>query len=260
MIRIKCPKCGKKLRIDDAQAGKVGTCPECGQKFRIPNKVVRVDEPSASARRRAEAQKAAAAPSVKQSPARPNYEWEDNDSSPYTVIKEAEQPPPKEVRLVNYDAGGEDLDAEEFGLDQEYLKQKKEKKRKVAEAELVPGLTISNAILIGLAVIWLALAALTFLKPQSFVILWFLGSLVNFAAGIWFLVIAFMDDGPVIGICCIFIPFYSLYYLCTHWDRTGKTFRIGLMGVIMILTGISIAQYKGTIDLREGVPWPAKAK
>src|ERR1700730_9496342 len=38
MIRLQCPKCEKKLGVDDSKAGGVGVCPECGQKFRIPGK------------------------------------------------------------------------------------------------------------------------------------------------------------------------------------------------------------------------------
>jgi hypothetical protein len=256
MIRLKCPKCEKRLAIDDSKAGGVGACPACGQKFRVPG-AGKTSAPI-STPAKAGAAKGGRQPTkagevkVAQPPARPKEDWEEADSSPYLVIKEPDQPPPKEVRHNRFVASDDEMDDEGVGLDPEYLKQKREKRRKVAEAELIPGLTISNAILIGLVIIWLALGAFAFLKPQSFVISLFLGWLVSFAANIWFLVIAFTDDGLVAGICCIFVPFYNLYYLATHWEREGKTFRVGLMGFIIVATGITIAQYKGTIDLRTG--------
>src|SRR5262245_12900095 len=179
MIRVKCPKCEKRLGIDESKAGGVAACPDCGQRFRIPGSPVKGSPASAATaspvRRKADPKKPTGAISAKQPPARPKEEWEEADSSPYTVIKEAEQAPPKEMRQARFDADGDDMDDEGVGLDREYLKSKREKKRKLAEAELIPGLTVSNAILIGLVVIWLALGAFAYVKPQSYVISLFLG-------------------------------------------------------------------------------------
>jgi hypothetical protein len=47
MIRLVCPKCEKKLGVDDSKAGYAVVCPRCGQKFRIPG-VKRAGQPSAA--------------------------------------------------------------------------------------------------------------------------------------------------------------------------------------------------------------------
>jgi phage FluMu protein Com len=36
MIRVRCPKCGKLLGLDDSAAGAMGQCPACEETFRIP--------------------------------------------------------------------------------------------------------------------------------------------------------------------------------------------------------------------------------
>jgi hypothetical protein len=36
MIRLSCPKCGKKLGLDDSAAGATGLCPACKTTFRVP--------------------------------------------------------------------------------------------------------------------------------------------------------------------------------------------------------------------------------
>src|SRR4029077_5676820 len=36
MIRLACPKCKKKLGVQEALAGRVAVCPQCRSKFRVP--------------------------------------------------------------------------------------------------------------------------------------------------------------------------------------------------------------------------------
>jgi hypothetical protein len=36
MIRVRCPKCGKLLGLDDSAGGAMGQCPACEETFRIP--------------------------------------------------------------------------------------------------------------------------------------------------------------------------------------------------------------------------------
>lgn len=50
MIHFRCPKCNKRLGVNESQAGKVGVCPECKGKFRVPG-VWTVDEFTALARK-----------------------------------------------------------------------------------------------------------------------------------------------------------------------------------------------------------------
>jgi dienelactone hydrolase len=99
-------------------------------------------------------------------------------------------------------------------------------------------------ILIGLACTagaFLFLGVLTFLIPALAVIVGIgclmVGGLVATAGGFWFLGVAFGEDA-VEGLLCLFVPFYSLYYLVTRWDEARDPFLCQLGG-----TGIALASF-----------------
>src|SRR5258708_4163820 len=122
MIIVKCPKCERKLSVEDAKAGGVSACPDCGQRFRIPQTGPRTPEKlspkqakgAPSQRKPASAAKSASAPKP---PRRPGDSWMYEDSSPYAVTPEAEPAPaPKKRRLPSSD-NDDDLDPATYSFD-----------------------------------------------------------------------------------------------------------------------------------------------
>jgi len=244
MIRVKCPKCEKTLSIDDSKAGGVGSCPGCGQKFRIPgvkaekSAAPRPSQTKAAVRRDRPAPSKVANPkSPKPAASPPKEAWEEEDSSPYTMEKPIEQPVSLiKQRLDEEDEGYDDLD--DMGLDPEYVRRRKAKKRKHDDAVLFLGASHFATLIIGLFIVWIVLGTVTFFVPLVAVGFYIVGSMVGLAAFIWFLVVAFQDDGALPGLLCIFLPFYWLYYLITHWEREHKPFFLNLMAVLFQVTGI----------------------
>ena len=71
-----------------------------------------------------------------------------------------------------------------------------------------------------------------------------LGWLIAFAGGIWFLVVAFQDDA-IQGILCLFVPFYSLIYLITHFEEVKKPFLVQVVGTALALGGLCAGGIRG---------------
>ena len=63
-----------------------------------------------------------------------------------------------------------------------------------------------------------------------------LGFLLSIVGGIWFLMVAFQDD-VMQGILCWFVPFYSLFYLATHWEEEKMPFFTQLAGLALMMFG-----------------------
>jgi hypothetical protein len=63
-----------------------------------------------------------------------------------------------------------------------------------------------------------------------------LGWLLQFVAGVWLLVIAFQDN-VVQGLLCLCVPFYSLFYLITHFDETKNALFLWLIGLGVLIMG-----------------------
>jgi hypothetical protein len=62
------------------------------------------------------------------------------------------------------------------------------------------------------------------------------GWLISLVGGLWFLVVAF-QEGPHHGILCLCLPFYSLYFLITHFDETKRPFFLNLIGFAITMAG-----------------------
>jgi len=246
MIRVKCPKCEKTLSVDDSKAGGVGSCPACGQRFRIPgvkaekSAAPRPSQTKAAVRRDRPAPSKVANPKSPKPAARPPKEaWEEEDSSPYTMENPIEQPVSLiKQRLDDEDDGYADLD--DMGLDPEYVRRRKAKKRKQDEAVLFLGASHFATLIIGLFIVWIVLGTLTFFLPKVVYGFDMVGVLVWLAASVWFLVVAFQDDGAAGGLLCMFVPFYGFYYLIAHWEREHKPFFLNLTGLFFQVTGILV--------------------
>ena len=40
------------------------------------------------------------------------------------------------------------------------------------------------------------------------------------------------------GLGCLFLPFVSLFFLITNWDKAGRPFLIGLLGAVVLVGGV----------------------
>jgi hypothetical protein len=91
------------------------------------------------------------------------------------------------------------------------------------------GLTVS---LIGVGVVGLFFVGLSLAWPPVAILPLAVGWLLSLAGGIWFLVVAFQDS-PVAGLLCLCVPFYSLFYLVTHFEETKRPFFVNLTGAVL---------------------------
>jgi hypothetical protein len=141
---------------------------------------------------------------------------------------------------VEYD----DEDVADEGLHGVYAKRKKKKKRKVEEPYLFAGLSYFAAMMLGLLLLGVALGVGTFFLPLLFIAAVVIGGAIALVSGILFVVNAFQDDGVGAGLCCLFIPFYGLYYLLTHWERERRPFFLYIMGFLILSAGLGVWVFK----------------
>jgi hypothetical protein len=108
--------------------------------------------------------------------------------------------------------------------------------------------------LAGLALVWLLTLGLSFVWPAIAIVPIGLGWVAAIAGWIWFLVVAFQDSA-LAGVLCLVVPFYSLYYLITHFDETKMPFFVYVLGFIFVLTGSCAGGFSapGKDDVPRGV-------
>jgi hypothetical protein len=236
MIRVQCPKCEKKLGVNDALAGGVATCPECGQKFRIPGKPAKtVDKPN-PARGGTPVKKqtvpakqgAAKAPAP---PSRPKEPWEEEDSSPYNV-RDTEEP-------------GDEARRVEYGVDKDYEK-KLERKRideEKKEFQTFIGLIILLLFVGG------AVNCLPLIMEDLVYVPVGLG-LVVFLVGTGMLIALGFGKDVLQAIGVIF-PGYDVFFTVKHFHDARNPLVMKYVGAMICVAGLFFGGYgkiKGLID------------
>lgn len=184
MIRVTCPKCQKKLGLEDAAAGLVVACPVCKHKFRAPkgNVLPATEEPVEIARKvdskrvpvvKTEADELPVADVVSVAPEPvpvatikpvgkdaaggpaappPEIPASSPDSSAQTYGVTADpEPPPKPKKRPKPDEDEEELSDADVGLSEEYLKRRRQKKKQAEAGRLIPG--INNGFLFVLVLL-----------------------------------------------------------------------------------------------------------
>lgn len=63
------------------------------------------------------------------------------------------------------------------------------------------------------------------------------GMAVIVVANLWFVINAFRVS-ILWGLGCLFLPFVSLFFLITNWDKAGRPFLIGLLGAAVLVGGV----------------------
>jgi hypothetical protein len=84
--------------------------------------------------------------------------------------------------------------------------------------------------------------------------------IVAAASGLHLLILAFKED-VLTGVLYFFVPFYSLYYVITRWDRCRRSFLIAVAAGLFAQLGVGML-YLSTIvpepsrDVRVPLPRP----
>jgi hypothetical protein len=210
MIRFRCPKCAKKLGVDDSRLGEVVICPGCQGRLRIP--------------------------------VRKN--GEEPGQAVYKISRptgEEEPFPPVRRRKRAEDEDGPSSDSE--AAESRPVPRRRKKRRKTP-AGLPWGLDGFVAAILGVAVVGLVSLVLAWIWPTATFMPLGLGLVLIWVGAIWFLVMAFQDSLAA-GLLCLFVPFYGLYYLVTHFDEVKRPFLVQLLGVVVVMVGSCTGAFSG---------------
>ena len=242
MIRVQCPKCDKKLALDDSKAGGVGACPACGQRFRVPGTraqtpdtpnadKVRATGPARHANKATAKQRPAAKQTApQQPPARPKEPWEEEDSSPYAVREEPES---------------DDKPKVEYGIDKDYEK-KVERKQREEEHKETRGFI---GLIFVLIFLWILMGVMPFIMTELMWVTIGLGWLLNLAGFIMFVTAGFRESlGQGL---LMFVPFYHIYFAIMHWKDTRNALVILYIGWFIFITGSVIGGAPLIKDFKE---------
>jgi hypothetical protein len=109
-------------------------------------------------------------------------------------------------------------------------------------------------VLVVCAAIWAISFALGFVWPPLMFVATGVGAILTIVDGIMFLIVVIQDD-IVQVILCFFVPFYSLFYLITHFDECKHAFFIQIAGIGFLT--LSMCAGGGAIAVM-GKPEPPK--
>jgi hypothetical protein len=221
MIRLTCPGCQKILAIADTLAGRVVICPGCKGKVRVP----KPGPPAPAVEALEEVEELEEVEDVP--PARPQKTGikpaADRGGTRRPAEEDEDRPrrrrPPEE---------------DEDGRPRRRRRPPKARRRKLKyeSGEGIFGMEPFTVVLIGLAILSLPLLALTFLVPKFGLITSIIGFLIAFPSGLWFLWVVFTES-PVAGLLCLFVPFFSIYWLITHFDECKRPFFLNTIGAVL---------------------------
>jgi hypothetical protein len=241
MIRFACPRCERKLSVADTLAGRVGSCPQCGTKVRIPGalEALPADEPPPKRREAVASPPPEVVPVKKR---RPPEVVEDvvEVVPPDEGVRSSAPPPPRPRRRRDEDDDDRRDEDEDRPARPSGRRRKKRRRRSTSQFGGMDPFLIG---LLGVGGVGLLLVILTFIFPLFGLLALGFGWLVSIAGGLWFLVLAFQDSATE-GLLCMFVPFYGLYYLLTHFEEVKQPFFLNLIGV-GILMGTSVAGVAG---------------
>ena len=236
MIRLRCASCNKMLSVADAHAGKLGACPHCNNKVRIPSPddiaadvvedVSETPPPSRSERVRS-------SPSAK--PGR--HEAYEVVEAEEDVESEEESPPRRGRRGADEETEGRPSRGKRTGDEEEdeppRRRRSGKRRRKSGASAGISPLLVPGLILAGIC---LVLGLMAVFAPVLSIVPIGLGFVLSCVGGFWFLAVAFRDDA-IQGILCWFVPFYSLYYLITHFEEEKMPFFTQMGGLLLIMVG-----------------------
>jgi hypothetical protein len=232
MIRLSCPKCRKGLNIADKFAGKVGACPQCKTKVRVPD--LEPDEVEVIE----EVEEEIITDIVED--IEPEEETPRRDRIRGKIDKSEESRPRKSRSRDEEDEEDEDKPArrkrtrDEEEDDEPPRRPRSGKRRKKSRSQEGMSPLVKALIVMG-GICLLSSIVSIFLNPAMFAPI-ILGMLMTAAGNIMFLIVAFSDDA-LQGLLCWLVPFYSLYYLITHFEEEKVPFLTSVGGLVMAMVG-----------------------
>jgi hypothetical protein len=247
MIRLQCPGCKKQLGVKDDLAGRLVACPQCKARIRVPQ--TELDE--------LEVVEDKVVESISTTP-RPGRR------PPPQTIRRAEEDEDRKRDAVRRSRRPRD-DDEEDEEDEEEPRPRPTRKRKIKRRGRrsetsggMGGTLIAMGVVAGICIL---LVVASIFVPGLALVPIILGWAISAVGGIWFLVCVFQDDAMQ-GVLCLFVPFYSLFYLITHFEEVKKPFFVQLFGVVVLMLGgcaggIRAAKEGGSYNRRGQIhiPW-----
>jgi DNA-directed RNA polymerase subunit RPC12/RpoP len=206
MIRFRCPRCHKSLRLNEAQPGQVSRCPQCQGRFRIPA-LPATDEFTAAPRSESDPREEDDEP-ARAGRQRRHSEEDDNDSA----NQEEEQRLP--VR-------------------------KRRRKRRHPAVRLLAWLSGWPAALLALTLVAVVSLGLSLRWPEAAVPLLGLGAVLVIGAELWFMVVAFQVGG-IEEVWTHSLPFYRVSFLINNFDEVKWPLFLEAAGVILLLVGLLV--------------------
>jgi hypothetical protein len=220
MIYLECPTCDTRLRLKDAQPGKIALCPGCKCKFRIPA-VPEGDNLAPAPRRKSQ----------------PN--------------EDADQPSPA-VRKHRRTEASEDLSFDEDETEQAPVRGRRRRGRKRSSALRAARERFADLVVywgnIGLPILVLGLLALLSLGlcrlwPQAWLPLLVVGGCVALVGELWYSAIALQD----VGLAGMWYPnLLAPLYILQNFDAVKRPVFLNLAGSILIVVGLFFRQGQTT--------------
>jgi hypothetical protein len=221
MIRLQCPGCRKNLGVKDDLAGRLVACPQCKARIRVPQpEVEELEEVEDQV-----VESISTAPRPGRRPPPPKRRPVDEEEEEETRVTARRPRRPRDDE--------EDEDDEE---ERPRPTRKRKKKRRERRSDTGGGMSGSLIALGAVAGLCIVLIVVSIFVPVLALIPMAIGWLIAFAGGVWFLVCAFQDDA-IQGVLCLFVPFYSLIYLITHFEEVKKPFLVQVVGTVLAIAG-----------------------
>jgi hypothetical protein len=241
MIRVICPKCEKKLGIDDSFAGKWARCPRCKTRVQVPkNEIPNKEESEEDANRPVEMHEVEGNEPAGQMSGGPRPRLKEkhaaSEEDQETVADEnpAEQPPGEGQAKVE----GEENEGEEIDVPEDWIPPVIHEKGPV---EAFLALDLLWQVLLGLGVFCLILSMMAVSLTKSHTppremlayVVAVVGVPILLVGWFWFWGRVF-NESILQGIFCLFPP-YSVYYFMTHTDEVQRPFYVAATGSLITM-------------------------
>ena len=246
------------IALENARAGLVGRCGECGQKFRVPDETPPYEDspltPTTTKTKPLPGEPSAPQHELvserRESAARPSrHERQDND--PRRRESDDEERPRSgrgrddddDVKLARRGTANREPDDDEVAaVDDEKAERdsppvaRARKKKKNRPAPQSAGFASVVLVALAAAGLWgLLLVAALFFKPAMWILI--IGGVITAIAGRAMFAAVVRQDSPGQRLACMFIPFYSAFYMFTHLGRTLVPFLVAFYGYVLVISG-----------------------
>lgn len=137
----------------------------------------------------------------------------------------------------------------EIDDDEEDRPRRKKKKKKAGKNFFAPYLSLilrldtSLKVILGLTLVAMLISCI---HPVMYLVPMIYGFILVLLGGGMFLLIAF-NDSPTELLLCLFVPFYSLYYLITHWGETRPAFLMQIYGWVVCFSFLCAVPFHALI-------------